>query len=64
MEEMASRCGLQLQIYQISNLRQLTMGDLPAKGLGEGLTTYHYKEPVCYEMLHRALNLDLLFGMT
>jgi hypothetical protein len=34
------------------------------KGLGEGPTTPHRKKPACYEMLHRASDLDGFFGTT
>jgi hypothetical protein len=31
---------------------------------GGGLTTPHRKNPACYEMLHRASDLDGFFGTT
>jgi hypothetical protein len=33
-------------------------------GLGEGLATTHSKNAVCYEILHRASELDVFSGTT
>jgi hypothetical protein len=40
------------------------MGSPQAWRLGGGLTVPHCKEPACYEMLHRASDLDESFGKT
>jgi hypothetical protein len=53
-----------LKIYCISSCRHLTRGGLPAWGLGDGLTTPYLKNPACYDMLHRALELVGFFRIT
>jgi hypothetical protein len=45
-------------------LQTADKGGPPALGLGKVLTTPHCKELACYRMLHRALEMDTLFGMT
>jgi len=37
---------------------QLIWVDPPAWGLCEGLTNPHHKKSACYEMLHRAMELN------
>jgi len=49
-------------IYRISRCGQPTLGGPPGWGLGEGLTTPHPKNPVCYEELHRASEFASLCG--
>jgi len=53
-----------LQVWRIPmnilNKQSQSRGGLPAWWLGEGLTTY-CKKSACYEMLHKALDLDGLF---
>jgi hypothetical protein len=36
----------------------------PGWWLGKELTSPHCKKPACYEMLKRASELDVFFGMT
>jgi hypothetical protein len=40
------------------------MGGPLSWGLGKGLATPHRKKTACYEMLHRASDLDGFFGTT
>jgi hypothetical protein len=53
-----------LQIWRIAAIILLcsrvqpTRGGPPAWGFGEVLTTPHRKIPACYEMLHRASELE------
>jgi len=59
VDEMASRYGGLLQIYWISSHRQPTRGGPPALGLGEGLTTPHWKKK---NSLLQNITQDLRFG--
>jgi hypothetical protein len=45
-------------LMMLGSCRQLTSGGPPAWALGVGLTTPHHKKRVCYEVLHRASDLD------
>jgi hypothetical protein len=49
------------RILQMSSFRHTRRGGPPALGLGGELTTHH-KETACYEMLHRALDVNGFFG--
>jgi hypothetical protein len=42
----------------VNILNQPTRGGPPAWGLCEGLTNPHHKKSACYEMLHRAMELN------
>jgi hypothetical protein len=39
-------------------------GGSSAWGLGKELTTPHLIKQACYKMLHRAVELDVIIGMT
>lgn len=47
-----------------SNHKQPTMDDVPAWGLGRGITTPDLQKITCYQMLRRDFNLLRFSGMT
>jgi hypothetical protein len=47
-----------IDLLNKQSLTVYTIGGPSARALGGGLTAFHCKELACYEMLHRASDLD------